>query len=171
MSNLDQLWAGWRSEYVAGTSAPKVDAPNGCVFCGLVQSGLPDDQTNIVWKGELVFAILNAFPYGTGHLLIMPIRHVGDLGGLTEGESVELWSATQAAVAAIDAAYSSDGANIGANLGAAAGAGIPEHLHMHALPRWTADTNFMTAVANTRVLPEALATTWSKLREAWPAKN
>ncbi len=165
MAELDRLWAGWRSEYVAGETSPK---SAGCVFCNILNSGMSDEEANIVWRGELTFAILNAFPYGTGHMLVMPIRHVGELGALTADESSELWEATRHGVAALDSAYHADGANIGANLGEAAGAGIPEHLHIHVLPRWNADTNFMTAVAGTRVLPEALPVTWQKLREAWP---
>ena len=169
--DIDRLWAGWRSEYVGGGAKPPVKTLNGCVFCGLLQSGLPDEETNIVWRSELVFAILNAFPYGTGHLLVMPVRHIGELDQLESNESLALWQATQDAVAAVKRAYGCDGMNIGANLGAAAGAGIPDHLHMHVLPRWNADTNFMSSVANARVLPEALGVTWQKLRAAWTADS
>ena len=137
------------------------------MFCALFGSALPGEDTYVVWRDDLVGVILNAFPYGTGHALVMPIRHTGDLSALTEAESAALWRATHDAVQAVERAYNPDGVNIGANLGSAAGAGIPDHLHMHVLPRWSADTNFMTAVANTRVLPEALGVTWKKLRDAW----
>lgn len=162
---IDRLWAGWRSDYVG---AGQREAPDGCVFCELLASGLPDEETSIVWRSNSVAAILNAFPYGTGHILVMPVDHVGELDELSSDHSAALWQATQAAVVAIRRAYAPNGVNVGMNLGTAAGAGIPGHLHMHALPRWNADTNFMSAVANARVLPEALVVTWRKLRDAWP---
>lgn len=162
---LDRIWAGWRSEYVAGG----VEAGDGSIFTRILASGSPDDETHVVWRGATVFAILNRFPYGTGHLLVMPYREVAVLESLTEEEHVELWSAVRAAVVAVRAAYSPDGVNVGANLGAAAGAGVPDHVHVHVLPRWTADSNFMTSVAEARVLPEALSVTWAKLRASWPA--
>ena len=98
----------------------------------------------------------------------MPLRHVGDLAGLTEGEAAELWSATRRAVAAIEVAYEPDGLNMGANLGRAAGAGLPSHVHLHVLPRWSGDTNFMTSVAGVRVMPETLQLSWKRLADAWP---
>jgi diadenosine tetraphosphate (Ap4A) HIT family hydrolase len=163
-SRLDHLWSGWRSAYIGAGGA----SHNQCVFCGLLESDAPSKDTHIVWRDDLTAVILNAFPYGTGHVLVMPIRHVGELDNLETNESEALWRTTQLAARAINDAYQPDGMNIGANLGSAAGAGIPEHLHMHALPRWKADTNFSTAIANTRVLPEALDVTWEKLTAAWP---
>ncbi len=112
---------------------------------------------------------LNAFPYASGHVLVLPLRHVGGLGELTELESAELWTSTRQSVAAIEAAYDPDGLNVGANLGRAGGAGIPAHLHLHVLPRWSGDTNFMTTIAGARVMPETLQLAWKKLSEAWPA--
>ena len=162
---MDRLWAGWRSEYIDQvTSAPR----NSSVFRAILESGLPDEETYIVWRGDVVFAILNRFPYTSGHVLLMPYREVGELDDLTDDESAELWSATRMCVRAVERAYSPDGVNVGFNLGEAAGAGVPSHLHAHVLPRWNADSNFMTAVAETRVLPEPLPTTWQKLRAAWP---
>jgi len=113
--------------------------------------------------------VLNAYPYTSGHLMVLPNRHVGDLEALEPGEAAELWDGVRRAVVAIKAAYRPGGINVGANLGRPAGAGIPGHLHFHALPRWDGDTNFMTTVAEVRVLPEPLDETWAKLREAWPA--
>src|SRR5581483_5480066 len=139
------------------------------VFTRILESGLPDDATHIVWRGRLVFAILNRYPYISGHLLVMPYREVGALEDLTADEHAELWSVVTDAVRAVKAAYRPDGINLGMNLGAAAGAGVPNHLHVHVMPRWGADSNFMTSVAETRVLPEALPDTWRKLRAAWPA--
>jgi ATP adenylyltransferase len=164
---LDHLWAGWRGEYVAAADEAH-DGP-ACVFCRILQSGLPDDETFILWRGEHTFAILNAFPYTSGHLMVMPLRHVGELDELTDDEGDELFRAARTATAAVKGAYQPGGFNLGANLGRAGGAGVPGHLHVHVLPRWAGDTNFMTAVADTRVLPETLGTTWKKLKEAWPA--
>ena len=127
-----------------------------------------DGDTYVLWRGEKVFAVLNAYPYTSGHLMVMPYRHVGELDQLDDDEGDELFAAARLAVAAVKRAYDPGGFNLGANLGRAGGAGIPGHLHLHVLPRWNGDTNFMTAVAETRVLPESLATTWQKLSEAWP---
>jgi ATP adenylyltransferase len=165
---MDRLWAGWRSEYIEGVTAE--DGPRQSVFKRILDSGLPDDETLIVWRGALTFAILNRFPYISGHLLVMPYREVGVLEELTPEEHGELWDSVRDAVVAVKRAYHPDGLNIGVNLGTAAGAGIPTHLHVHVLPRWNADSNFMTAVAEARVLPETLSVTWSKLRDAWPAQ-
>src|SRR5699024_10855960 len=122
----------------------------------------------ILWRGERSFAVLNAFPYGSGHLMVLPNRAVPDLGDLTGDEASELWRGVHRAVAAIREAYDPDGINVGLNLGAGAGAGVPDHLHVHCLPRWSGDTDFMTTVAETRVLPKPLSTSWAKLRAAWP---
>lgn len=172
---LEQLWAGWRLDYVqAASEAERATGDSGtarggeCVFCRIAGSGPPAEGNGVVWRDELSFAVLNLFPYTSGHLLVMPVRHVGGLEELDEAESVSLWHATNAAMAAITAAYDPDGLNMGANLGRAAGAGIPGHVHLHALPRWNGDTNFMTAVGGVRVLPEALAESWRRLHRAWP---
>jgi ATP adenylyltransferase len=164
---MDRMWAGWRSSYVAAAGNGAL-AGDGSLFRHILDSGLPDEETHIVWRGETVFAILNAFPYTSGHLLLMPYREVPDLEHLADDESIELWEAVRAAVVAVKAAYSPQGVNVGINLGEAAGAGIPSHLHVHVLPRWSADSNFMTAVAETRVLPETLGDSWARLRAAWP---
>jgi ATP adenylyltransferase len=122
----------------------------------------------VVWRDERCAVVLNAYPYTTGHVMVLPVRHVAELEDLDGAESGALWAAAVDAVAALKAAYRPGGVNLGANLGRAAGAGVPGHLHLHALPRWDGDTNFMTSVAEARVLPEALPTTWRKLRDAWP---
>ncbi len=165
---LEQLWAGWRQEYVtSATEAERHGTEGGCVFCRIAESGAPSEDNGVVWRGGLALAVLNAYPYTSGHLLVLPVRHLSDLSELTEEESAAVWSATRAAVAAITAAYGPDGINVGANLGRAAGAGIPRHLHLHALPRWSGDTNFMTSVAGVRVMPETLAGAWQRLAAAW----
>jgi ATP adenylyltransferase len=166
---LEQLWAGWRHEYVASaTAAERAGGDGGCVMCRLAAAGPPSVENLVVWRGAHTLVALNLYPYASGHLMVLPARHEHALDGLTEEESSELWGATRAAVAATEAAYDPDGLNVGANLGRAAGAGIPAHLHLHVVARWSGDTNFMTAVAGVRVMPEPLATAWEKLRRAWP---
>ncbi|MBV9660003.1 MAG: HIT domain-containing protein [Acidimicrobiales bacterium] len=160
------MWAGWRSEYIEDvTSRP----PDGqCVFCAILGSGRSDEQNHVLWRSELAVAILNAYPYTNGHLMVLPLRHVAGPEDLTVEESRAVWQGMAEAIGALRAAYAPDGMNVGANLGTAAGAGIPGHFHLHVLPRWSGDTNFMTSVAETRVLPEALGRSAEKLRAAWP---
>ena len=167
--SLEHLWAGWRHEYVSAASEAERRGEDGeCVFCRLAASGPPSPENGVVWRGGLTFAVLNAYPYASGHLLVMPLRHVAALEDLTEGESAELWSATRQAVVAITRAYDPDALNVGANLGRAAGAGIPGHVHLHVLPRWSGDTNFMTSVSGVRVMPEWLEDAWKRLEPSWP---
>jgi ATP adenylyltransferase len=163
---LERLWAGWRSAYV-GTAAASPEG-GASPFTAILESGRPDTETNIVWRGPTCFAILNAFPYTNGHVLVMPYREVGDPDDLRPDEHAELWSGTTQAVRAIRAAYRPGGVNVGMNIGHAAGAGVPTHLHVHVLPRWNGDTNFMTTVAEVRVLPETLSSSAAKIRAAWP---
>ena len=167
---LDHLWAGWRSAYIESATDEGNADDGACVFCRILESDLSDDDRLVVWAGERCVALLNAYPYTSGHLMVLPRRHVGELGGLTGDGAAELWSAATDAVAALTAAYAPGGINLGANLGKAAGAGIPGHLHVHCLPRWAGDTNFMTTVADVRVMPEPLSTSWRKLSEAWPRR-
>jgi diadenosine tetraphosphate (Ap4A) HIT family hydrolase len=162
---LDRMDASWRRSYVEQASAG-VHVDGACIFCELAD-GPVDARTGVVELNETSFVVLNAYPYGSGHLLILPRRHVARLDELTDAESAELWRSTTRALAAIDAAYGPDGANLGANLGRAGGAGIPGHLHLHVLPRWNGDTNFMTSVAETRVLPESLEESFLKLHTAY----
>lgn len=159
--SLERLWAGWRSEYVGATGAE--GGGDGCVLCRVTA-----DDDSVVSRGPKVAVILNAFPYTSGHVMVVPLRHVGELEDLEPDEAAEMWAAVTEAVGALKVAYRPEGINIGMNLGRAAGAGVPGHCHVHALPRWTGDTNFTTAVAEARVLPEALPVTFEKLRAAWP---
>jgi len=172
VTELDRIWAGWRSSYVSQVSEdPSANGPDGggrSLFEQILHSGRPDADTFILWRGPRCFALLNAYPYGTGHLLVLPQRAVALLDDLDEEEAAELWLGVRLAERAVRAAYRPDGVNIGANLGRAAGAGVPDHLHVHVLPRWDADSNFITAIAEARVLPEPLDVTWRKLTEAWP---
>ena len=165
---LDRLWAGWRSTYIASTTADPAPGDDACVFCRILASGQPDDATYVLWRGPATVAILNAYPYTSGHLMVLPRRHVADLEDLAADEAAELWVTAGEALRALRAAYEPEGVNLGVNLGRAAGAGVPGHVHVHLLPRWNGDTNFVTTVAEARVLPEALPATWEKLRAAWP---
>ena len=168
---LARLWAGWRTTYIArvtdDAAEVRPDESGRSLFERILHSDLDDEESHILWRGEHCFALLNAYPYGSGHLMVLPQRAVADLAELTPAASAELWAGVQAAVAAIRAAYRPDGVNVGINLGAGAGAGVPDHLHVHCLPRWNGDTNFMTTVAETRVLPEPLGESAAKLRAAW----
>lgn len=168
MSHLDRIWNGWRNDYVVEAGGRPV-AGAGSLFTQLVQSGLPDDETYIVHRGALTFALLNAFPYTPGHLMVLPFREVGNLEDLDAAEHTELWATVTQAVRAVKAAYSPGGVNVGINLGQAAGGSVSEHLHVHVVPRWSGDSNFMTSIAEARTLPEALSQTATKLRAAWPA--
>lgn len=166
--SLEQLWAGWRQRYVTAASAEERSGTEGeCVFCRIEASGAPSADNGVVWRGERTFAVLNAYPYASGHLLVMPRRHLGGLDELDPAERAELWEATVDASAVLARAYQPDGMNLGANLGRAAGAGIPRHLHLHVVPRWSGDTNFMTSVGGVRVMPEALEDSWRRVRAAW----
>lgn len=162
---FDHLWAGWRSEYVAEASSASM-AAGECLFCALVTMG--DHEAMILERTEETFTVMNAYPYTSGHVMVVPIRHEARLAALSDSEANEVMSATRRATVAIERAFSPDGINVGANLGRGAGAGIPGHLHVHVLPRWSGDTNFMTAIAEVRVLPEALAKSYERLTKSWP---
>ncbi len=162
---LERLWADWRSSYVSDPQTGRDDKE--CVFCALADAA--DDAAALVLERTVsTLAVMNLYPYGSGHLMVAPRRHVATFEDLADDEIVELTRAQVRALRAVRAAYSPDGVNVGANLGRAAGAGIPGHLHVHVLPRWNGDTNFMTSIAEVRVLPESLATGYEKLRAAWP---
>jgi ATP adenylyltransferase len=158
VTGLERLWAGWRSEYVGSMGA---EVPGECVLCRVVEDG-----SQLVWRDDRTAVALNAYPYTSGHLLVLPVAHVAEPEDV---DGAALWQAVTDAVAALRAAYRPDGLNLGVNLGRPAGAGIPGHFHVHVLPRWNGDTNFMTTVAEARVLPESLPTTAEKVRAAWPS--
>ena len=128
----------------------------------------PDDETYVVHRGPTCFAVMNVYPYSNGHLMVLPRRAVAELGDLAMDEHEELWSMVRDAAIAVQTALKPGGVNLGLNIGRAAGAGIPDHLHVHVVPRWLGDTNFTTTVANIRVLPETLTDSWARIREAWP---
>ncbi len=168
MTQLDRIWNGWRSQYVNEAGA-RDSGGTGSVFAQILASGLDDETTHVVHRGTHTFAILNAFPYTSGHLMVLPYREVGNLEELTVEEAAELWPMVTSAVRAVKSAYNPGGVNVGINMGRAAGGSISEHLHVHVVPRWSGDGNFMTAVAEARTLPEPLSFSAGKLRAAWPA--
>ena len=153
---MDRLWSPWRLAYVT------TEQHTGCVFCDAPRSSV--QQSLVVHGGRLAYVILNLYPYNSGHLMVVPHRHVATLAALSAEEMQEVGVLTQLAERALTEAYHPHGLNVGLNLGKAAGAGIVEHLHLHVVPRWTGDANFMTVVGETRVLPEELGATAAKLR-------
>jgi ATP adenylyltransferase len=186
---MDRLWTPWRYSYItrsepqARSGVPQaLDAwptseadDKHCVFCNMIAAvdyaiahGMPQETAEqaarIIHRGEHCFICLNIYPYSTGHLLIVPYQHLGSLAALPTEAAYELIHLAQRAELAHRTVYKPDGINMGLNLGEAAGAGIADHIHLHALPRWSGDTNFMTATAETRVLPESLDVTWANLR-------
>lgn len=159
---MEILWAGWRSAYLSGLAAEESD--DSCLFCELPASG-PDSETYVVERGDLVYSVLNLYPYTNGHLLLTPFRHVANPEELTSAEVAELWHLVGSTQRALDDALSPHGYNLGANLGRDGGAGVVGHFHLHVVPRWRGDSSFMSATANARVLPQALEETWARLRE------
>ncbi len=160
---MDYLWTPWRYRYI--TDAAKDDR---CIFCDALAVG-DDAKSFIVLRGKKNFVILNRFPYTTGHVMIVPFKHVAELAGCDAETLAEMMQLAQRVQAALAANYNPEGYNLGMNLGRCAGAGVAGHLHLHLLPRWTGDTNFMTAVAETRIEPEDLTLTYDKLRRALAA--
>jgi ATP adenylyltransferase len=185
---MDRLWTPWRYAYVTGQDKgmPKKGVPEAlaawpgekhCVFCNMlaaveyaVQNGTPQDEadaaTHILSRGKTCFMVLNAFPYNAGHLMVVPYVHESSLVALDEETTIELMLMSRRAEAVLRKVYLPKGLNLGLNLGEAAGAGVADHLHMHAVPRWNGDTNFMSVLAETRVLPEMLTESYKRLRDA-----
>ena len=157
-----RLWAPWRLDYIKG---PKADE---CIFCTKPDDG-DDRATYIVHRGEHCFAILNAFPYNNGHLMISPYRHVPSIEELEPDALLELMTLAQSGIGALRTAYGPEGFNLGINQGKVAGAGVEHHVHLHIVPRWGADTNFMPVIANTRVLPQSLDDSFDDVTRSWPA--
>jgi len=161
---MEHLFAGWRAQFVAGE-----DRPVGCVFCTIGAEPDHDDAHYVIARGDTCFVVLNLYPYTSGHLMVVPNAHVGDLAGLDGALAEEMWAFIRAAHDALRAAYHPEGINVGMILGRAAGAGIAEHVHVHLVPRWSGDANFMSTLAETRVLPETLSDSLIKLRTHWSA--
>jgi ATP adenylyltransferase len=166
---LERLWTPHRMTYISGESRPDggYDKPAGCPFCNAPK--YPDADNLVVARGELVFALLNLYPYNPGHLLVCPYRHVADYTELDDAETAELAAFTRKAMRVVRQTSSPHGFNIGMNQGAVAGAGIAAHLHQHVVPRWGGDGNFMPVIARTKVLPQLLGDTRDLLAKSWSA--
>lgn len=161
---MRRLFSPWRKAYITRDKA--AEKVKGCVFCRALES--PDGPENlIVFRGQRAFVIVNRFPYTSGHLMALPFEHVAQLEQVDPQTRAEMMELVTAATQALKRAYKPEGFNLGANLGSAAGAGIEEHLHLHVLPRWVGDTNFISTVGETRVLPETLEETWRRVKDAW----
>ncbi len=185
---MDRLWTPWRYAYITGErkqgarkgvpeSLEGWPGDHDCVFCNMIAAadwavsvGMPPEEAqraiHLLERGETCFMVLNGFPYNSGHLMVVPYQHESSLAALPAGTAAELVHTAQRAERALRQVYTPDGLNLGMNLGESAGAGVAAHLHLHALPRWTGDTNFMTVVAETRILPEMLDGSWGRLRKA-----
>jgi ATP adenylyltransferase len=155
---MDYLWSPWRYQYVSQQKPEK-----GCVFCNKMQQ-TTDEANLILYRGVNSYVLLNLYPYSSGHLMIAPYQHIGSLSAANDATWMEMTALTRKAEQAIQKAYRPDGINLGMNLGKSAGAGIADHIHMHVLPRWHADSNFLTTISETRVLPELLEDTYRKLK-------
>jgi len=174
---LDQLWATWRSMYVTGAAERRAampgdlpaDAPDDghSLFERILDSGAPDDETFILARGANCFVILNRFPYTSGHLMVLPNRAAPDLEDLDEEEFNELWSLVRHSVVVLKSTLRCDGVNVGINLGRAAGGSQADHLHVHCVPRWVGDANFMGVVGGAQVMPVSLGEQWARLRDRW----
>jgi len=161
------LWTPWRSTYMK----EKKDSDR-CIFCAAAAAPISEDPNNLVtYRGRHCFVILNRFPYTSGHLMIAPYQHAARLGEMPGETTHEMADLAREAESLLQIAYNPDGLNIGLNLGEAAGAGIEQHVHMHVLPRWKGDANFMTSIGNTRIIPETLEQTYSKIKEGFERKS
>ena len=159
---MDYLWSPWRFRYVS-----EADKATECVFCKMAGGDPARDRENLILRrGRSNFIVLNLFPYTPAHALVVPYAHVADLSQVEKDTLVEMMALAQQLNVAIETTYHPDGYNLGMNLGKAAGAGVAGHIHMHILPRWVADANFVSVIGETRVLPEALELTWERIRAA-----
>ena len=158
---MNHIWSPWRMEYIENHGKE-----DGCAFCNaLAASDGPENL--IVYRRDLAFVILNRYPYTSGHVMVVPIRHNPDLESLNSPERAEMMELTSRSTAVLRSVYGTGAFNVGLNIGDAAGAGIKEHVHIHIVPRWVGDTNFMSTLAQTRVLPEALSDTWSRIHQGF----
>jgi ATP adenylyltransferase len=163
---LERIWAPHRMAYITGADKPAEgdDSPRSCPFC---LTGGPNDNPLVIHRGELVFSVLNLYPYNPGHLMVVPYRRVADLEDLSVAESAELMVFTQKAIRVMKGVSSPDGFNVGLNLGKSAGGSLAEHLHMHVVPRWSGDANFITVIGDTKVIPQLLRDTRRLLAGEW----
>ena len=162
---MDVIRAPWRMDYISSHNKE-----GGCIFCRYA-SETNDAENLLVYRGTSCFVMLNRYPYSSGHIMVIPYRHTSDILSLDEAERSEMMTLAQSAVAALNAAYAAEGYNLGINAGKAAGAGIDSHLHLHVVPRWNGDTNFMSVTAETKVVPEALSVTRERISSEWPHRK
>lgn len=171
---MPRLYSGWRLAHPRGLASdgqphPYVEAePGKTLFETIEQSDLPDEETYIIHRGPNVYVVLNVYPYTSGHVLVIPNKGVESVHDLSDEIYTELWATVRTAAAAVKAAFYPHGLNIGVNEGLAGGGSQPDHLHVHIVPRWRADTNFMTSVAEVRILPQTLSQSYERLRRKWP---
>ena len=161
---MDYLWTPWRYAYVTGVVKEKGNE-SSCIFCDAPKQS--DQEARIVHRGQHCYVILNTFPYTNGHVMVVPYAHLNQLDKLPADAAHEMMDLTQRMETVLRSLYNPDGINIGMNIGRAAGAGVAGHIHMHVLPRWVADANFLSVVGETRVLPETLDVTWERIRGAF----
>ena len=158
--NFDRMWTPWRADYVTRDPA---EQGVSCFLCASPASGA-DEEALILVRGVRTFMLLNRYPYNSGHLMVAPYEHGGEIASLSGDTATEMWDLAQQAIRGLAAAYRPQGFNIGMNVGESAGAGVPDHLHLHVVPRWAGDTNYMPVIAETKVLPETLQQTYARLR-------
>jgi ATP adenylyltransferase len=158
---VDVLWSPWRYDYITKSGSAQT---SGCVFCDILSNSASDEENFIVSRAEFNFVILNIYPYTSGHLMVVPYEHIADLDKGPSEATNEMMDLVKRAQSVLTEAYRPDGINLGMNLGKAAGAGVAGHYHMHVLPRWVGDANFMTAIGQTRTIPESLEDTYKKLK-------
>ena len=158
---MKRLWAPWRMEYIGGEQRP------GCLFCRVIADPLDQDSELVVWRPEGAIVMLNKFPYNAGHAMVAPVSHVPGLDVLDDSQTTFLMRAVRRTIEVLRSTMNPEGFNVGANMGRAAGAGIPDHVHLHVVPRWTGDTNFMPVLDDVKVVNESLTQTAPKLREAF----
>ena len=161
---MDRLWTPWRYDYIKSGSSSEGEKPQSCVFCALLDDAGDDESKFILHRAAHNYVVLNIYPYISGHLLIVPYAHLAELDAVPKPATDELMDLTKRCQTALREVYHPHGFNLGMNLGRSAGAGVAHHVHLHIMPRWTGDSNFMSTVAETRVIPEDLATTYHKLR-------
>ncbi|ACZ43486.1 histidine triad (HIT) protein [Thermobaculum terrenum ATCC BAA-798] len=157
---MQRLWSGWRSEYVTGNASS-----DGCIFCRFPQEER-DEGNLLLHRGDMAYIILNRFPYNPGHVMVVPYEHIGRMADLPPQTMLEMMRLVQLCVGALERGFGAQGFNIGMNLGRCAGAGVPDHLHIHVVPRWVGDVNFMPSLADVKVIPERLEESYHKLKEA-----
>ncbi len=158
---MDRLWAPWRIEYI------KMPKPDTCILCEIPADDKANDRKNLLlYRGKQCYIVLNKYPYNNGHIMIAPYRHIPSVTDLTDDEALEIHQLTKLSIKILDETMKPGGYNIGANIGRAAGAGIEEHYHLHIVPRWVGDTNYMPVISNTKIIVEHILETYDKLREA-----